>query len=288
VRTRIYTGQPLISDQVLIAIIGGIFGIILAIPTLLSVRSNYRLGEARLRLDEQNAQLTNQASLLKSQGEEQGRLAATSTRLADEAKERSERYKEEREADRLAQREAAERLREAADYYQKRWEEEAAITNEQRAEIKGLVQQVIDAMKANDKLQREYSASDRAHSEDIERLKKKTEDYDKLHGQFDLMNNMLLSAQKTIGDQEKAIHTMNDKFDADFKTFDATNDETVKQLKSRVKALEAENDDLKQEIAKLRADLKLLTDAPHQPEPPPGNISPLPAPKTVDDLSEAA
>jgi hypothetical protein len=121
------------------------------------------------------------------------------------------------------------------------------------------------------------------------------------------MNNMLLSAQKTIGDQEKAIHTMNDKFDADFKTFDATNDETVKQLKSRVKALEAENDDLKQEIAKLRADLKLLTDAPHQPPlgsdtikfdndpddpkgppPTPGNISPLPAPKAVDDLSEAA
>ena len=257
-------GKWKLSEAVIVAIIGAIAATIsVVLGTLVALQNN--------KLKAQELTLTNHTA-------EQARQKETITRLADEATSRQLAREQERKEDRLDQQQLIDSLKQASDFYRDRWQAEAVIANEQRAEIKGLTQQSIDAYKQNDVLQREFTKADQAHSDDIVALKKKT-------AELEAMTTALNKAHETIERQQLAFDKMTDKFDADIKKINETNTKIIEKLQLRITALEDENRDLKQELARIR---KLVgpddysgigakpPDDDPTPPPQPGANAPLP------------
>lgn len=251
------------SDQVLIALIGGLSIILVALQ-------NNRMTAQRLAFDKQikahDDASAAQQSIITQQGQEQERQAATLTRIKAEADKQDADRRAQREEDREEARRQRQEYKEAADYYKEQWAAEVAITRAQRVEIAGLTQQVIDSIKANDALQREFAASDQAHALDVEKLKTQAVELDNLRLRVDGLQEMLRKSEKTVENQQGLFDSLIKRFDADLQGVTATYATTVDALRQRIGALETERIELKAELTQLRNEFKALSAPPIIPQ----------------------
>jgi len=275
-----------------------ILGIIAAIVTLIGTM----LGAV---VAVQNNKLT-------QQGREQDRQKATITRLSDEAKERQAARLAEREADRLDRESKEKEFTFWMDAHQKlslRYTDDHAayvalatkhdefrrdydttkvqlqdvtlLSEQQKVKITHLETEQEKALSTISSMHDDHLAADRTYINEIQTLNDDaTRKQGALQTQVDKLTSDLKRAEDDIHKLQRRVAEVEDT-NMSLAEKNRAQDEQIIKLIAEKAALLAERSALQAELDVLKAVL-------YQPEPPPGNISPLPAPKPVDDLSEAA